>query len=222
MAHIAKRGRHVLCHPLAVRIRIGFRKIAIEKFQNAGKAESLFTRRLLSCRLFFLWATAPIRRRIAVEKQILDTRREFFEGRLQIQVIGVGGQLERALEYRRAGAGTQPPVKERAGPVRDDSGRIEIVFGAQAVASWACAVRRIEAERARLELRNGNAAVRASELFREDMLFAADDRDRNEAASKLQRGGDGLLETSRYALFDEEAVHNDFNIVILAFVEARG
>ena len=37
VAHVAKRRRHVLRHPLAIRVGTGLFKIALEKFQNALK-----------------------------------------------------------------------------------------------------------------------------------------------------------------------------------------
>src|SRR6267143_2377200 len=72
----------------------------------------------------------------------------------------------------------------------DDAGGIEIVFGAEAVAGRARAVGRIEAEGARLKLRDGNAAIGASELFGEDVVLAADDGDGDEAGGELEGGGD--------------------------------
>ncbi len=83
------------------------------------------------------------------------------------------------------------------------------------------AVGRIEAERARLNLRDGNAAIGAGEFFGIHMLFAADDGDRNEAACELQRCFDGLFEPLRNARLQQQAVDHDFYGVILAAVERR-
>ncbi len=52
----------------------------------------------------------------------------------------VSAEFERALEDCRAGAGPEAAIEERAGPIGDDFGGIEIVFGAQAVAGGARAV----------------------------------------------------------------------------------
>ena len=51
------------------------------------------------------------------------------------------------------------------------------------------------------------------------MFLAADDGDGDEAAGKFQRGSDRLFKTRRNTLLDEQAVHNDFDGVILALVE---
>src|SRR6185437_7450262 len=115
-----------------------------------------------AARILFVRAVAPIRRRITVEKQILNTGRIFLEGGLQIEMIGVGGKLEGALEDGGAGAGTEAAVEEGTSPVRDDSCGIEVVLGAKAITGGTCAIGRIEAERTRLELRDRNAAIRAS------------------------------------------------------------
>ncbi len=53
------------------------------------------------------------------------------------------------------------------------------------------------------------------------MFLAADDGDGDEAVRELERGGDGLLEARGDARLDEEAVHHDFDGVVLALVEGR-
>ena len=128
----------------------------------------------------------------------------------------------RALQIGRAGTGAEAAFEQRLGPIHDHFGGIEIVFRAEAVAFGASAVGRIEAEGARLELRNGNAAIGAGEFFGIDVLFAADDDDGDEPAGELQRRFDGLLEALRDAIFQQQAVHDDFDGVILAAVERNG
>ncbi len=135
--------------------------------------------------------------------------------------MGVSAEFERALENRGAGTWTETAIEERAGPVGDDLGRIEIVFRAETVARRARAVGRIEAERARLELRNGDAAIGAGELFGKSVLFAADDGHSDEAAGQFERGGDGLFEARGDARLDEQAVNDDFDGVVLALVDDR-
>ncbi len=135
--------------------------------------------------------------------------------------MGVSAEFERALEDRRAGARTKAAVEEWASPVRDDFGWIEIVFRAETVARRASAVGRIEAEGARLELRDRNSAIGAGKLFGKSMFFAPDDGDGDEAARQFERGGDGLLEARGDALLDEQPVNDDFDGVILALVNDR-
>src|SRR4029077_1676545 len=117
------------------------------------------------------------------------------------------GDFQSALEKRGARSGAESALEERFGPVRDHFGGIEIVLRAQAVAFGASAVRRIEAEGARLDFRHGEAAIGAGEVLEIDALGAADDGDGDEAAGKPQRGLDGLLETPGNAVLEQKAVH---------------
>src|SRR5260370_24003678 len=148
-------------------------------------------------------------------------RGKFFEGRLEIKAVGGGAEFQRAFENRGAGTSSEAAIEERAAPITDDPRRIEIVFGTEAVARGACAVGRIEAEGARLELRNGDATIGTRELFGKSVFLAADDGDSNEPACQLERGGDGLFEARGDALLDEQTVDDDFDGVIFPLVEGR-
>lgn len=53
------------------------------------------------------------------------------------------------------------------------------------------------------------------------MLLAANDGDSDEATSKLQSRGNGLLEARGDALLDQQPIDDDFDGMILAFVQAR-
>ena len=108
-------------------------------------------------------------------------RGKFFKWRFEIEAVGVGAEFERALENRGAGTRAKAAVKKRARPIGDDPGRIEIVLRAEAIAGGARAVRRIKAEGARLELRNGDAAIRTSEFFGKSVFLSANDRHGDEA-----------------------------------------
>src|SRR5580658_4202024 len=54
------------------------------------------------------------------------------------------------------------------------------------------------------------------------MFLAADDSDGDEAASQFKCRGNRLLKARGDPLLDEQAVHDDFDVVIFALVEARG
>jgi len=103
----------------------------------------------------------------------------------------------------------------------DDFGGSEIVLGTEAVAGGAGPVGRIEAERTRLQHRNGNAAIGAGKFLRKGVFLAGDDGDSDETACELQRGGDGLFEARGDTRFDEQAVDDDFDGVILALINDR-
>jgi len=53
------------------------------------------------------------------------------------------------------------------------------------------------------------------------VFLAADDGDSDETACELQRGGDGLFEARGDTRFDEQAVDDDFDGVILALINDR-
>src|SRR2546427_11571802 len=78
----------------------------------------------------------------------------------------------------------------------------------------------MEAERRGLKLRYGNSAFRAGQLFRKDLFRAVDDRDGYDAPSQLEGGVERLRQAFGYTRLDQEAVDNDFDVVILAPVEA--
>ena len=164
---------------------------------------------------------SAVRRRISVEHQILRGSRHFLERRFEIESVRVGGELQGALEHRRAGAGAKSAVEERARPIDNHARGIEIVFRAEAVAGRASAVRRIEAERSRLELRNGDAAVGAGQLFGKDVVGAADDRNRDKSRRQLQRRRDRLLEARGDSGLHQQPIDHHFDRVILPLVEHR-
>src|SRR6266852_2519523 len=219
VADAAQRGRHVLGHPLAIGIGIGFLEVALEEFEDAVEAEPFFGEDLFAGGVRHgRRGGAAVGGRPTVQDQGLHARRLFLESNLQVKAVGISAKLERPLEKGRTGAGAEAAVEERASPVRDDARGIEIVFGAEAIACGARAIGRVEAEGARLKLRDGNAAIGASELFGEDVVPAADDGDGDEAGGELEGGGDGLLEARSDARLDEQTVDDDFDGVVLAVV----
>src|SRR5260370_37940444 len=102
----------------------------------------------------------------------------------------VRGELQRALQQRRSGAGTETAVEKWPAPIRDDSRGIEIIFRAQSVARWARAIRRIKTKRARLELRHGYSAIGTGQLFGKNVVFAPNDGNRHHPPPKLERRSD--------------------------------
>src|SRR5689334_17116935 len=98
-------------------------------------------------------------------------------------------------------------------------GGIEIVLGAEAVASRTCTVGRIETKRARLKNRYADAAIGAREFFGKNVFLPADDGDRDEAGGEFERRGNGLFKARSDALLDEKAIHDDFDGVIFALIE---
>jgi len=94
-------------------------------------------------------------------------------------------QLQIAFQEHGTRTGTKSAFEKRPRPIDNDFRRIEIVFRAEAVARRARSIGRIEAERARLELRHGNAALAAGHFFREDLLRPAHYDDGDESLASL-------------------------------------
>src|SRR5258708_39988762 len=117
----------------------------------------------------------------------------------------VRAELQRALQQRGSGAGTETAVEKWPAPIRDDSRGIEIIFRAQAVARWARAIRRIKTKRAWLELRHGYSPIGTGQLFGKNVVLAPAHRNRHHPARKLERRGDRLLQPRAEPLLDQQA-----------------
>src|SRR6266700_1388348 len=76
VARAAKSGGHVLRHPLAVNVGAGLFEIPFEEFQDSGEAKSLVAFGLFSRCTFFAGRVA-VRRRIPIQKHVLDRRGKF-------------------------------------------------------------------------------------------------------------------------------------------------
>src|SRR4029077_553391 len=142
----ARGGRHVLRQPFTVVVGFRIFETALEMREDSLEIESL---------------RGPAVRRISVQDQILHFARQFFEWRSEIKAVRHGRQLQGALQKCGAGAGPKAALKQRLRPVHNYFRGIEIVLRSKSVTLRARAVRRIETERARLELRDRNAAVLA-------------------------------------------------------------
>ena len=136
-----------------------------------------------------------------VDEDVLLLGRQVFEGFLQIDVVAFGGKIDEPEQVLRGGAGTKAAVEQRLGPVGDDLGGVEIVERAEAVAFGAGTEGGIEAEAARFELRDVEAAVGAGHGGRKDLLFAVCESDEDQAVGELESLGDGGFKTLFYGGF---------------------
>src|SRR5260370_308368 len=101
----AQRGGHVLRQPLSVGIGIRLLQISLEEFQDAREAKPFFGFRFLPRR--FAPIRSSVRRRIAIQKHVLDMRGKFFKRCFEIEAVRVGAEFEGELENRGAGTGAQ-------------------------------------------------------------------------------------------------------------------
>ncbi len=86
-------------------------------------------------------------------------------------LVAVGGEVDELEQILRCGAGSQAAVEQGLGPVGDDFGGVEIVERAEAVALRTGAEGGVEAEAARFELGDVEAAVGAGHGGREELFF---------------------------------------------------
>ena len=104
-----------------------------------------------------------------VDQDVLLLGRQIFERLLQVDVVAVGGEVDEPEQVLRCGARAEAAVEQGLGPVGDDLGGIEIVERAEAVALGTGAEGGVEAEAARLEFGNVEAAIGAGHGGREHL-----------------------------------------------------
>src|SRR5260370_23164711 len=106
-----------------------------------------------------------VRRQIAMKKHVLDMRGKFFKRCFEIEAVRVVDELEGALENRGPGAWAKAAIEDRARPISNNPGGIEIVFRAEAIAGGERSIGRIEAQRTRLRRSRRNATGRTMRVF---------------------------------------------------------
>jgi len=142
VANAAECGGHVLRHPLAVGVRSGLFEISLEEFQDAGKAKAFFGLGFFPCRILFhlrrrgRWMAGSHREACSV------CARGIYRRAFRDRAVGVGAELQGALENRGGRARAEAAIKKRAAPIIDDPGRIEIILRTEAIASRASAIGR--------------------------------------------------------------------------------
>src|SRR2546429_2842523 len=65
-------------------------------------------------------AVFGVRRRVPVQKHVLDARGKFFERRIELELVRVSTQFERPLQNRGARTRPEAAFEKRAGPIIDD------------------------------------------------------------------------------------------------------
>ena len=159
----------------------------------------------------------------AVEHGILDRGGQFFERRIEVELI----MRRETLQHLKIKLVALVPTADRAGGerqvrIRDDAPRIEEADLPEPVAARARAHRIVERKEARFEFGQRVAADRAREARGKKMLFAAVHLDGERAAvrvaqRRLERFGEPLLEFRPH--FD--AVDDDFDRVLDVLFELR-
>jgi len=62
----------------------------------------------------------------AVDQYVLMTRRQLFKGRLEVNLVAIGGQMNQLEQVLRGGTGTEA-IQQRLRPIGDYLCRVKIV-----------------------------------------------------------------------------------------------
>ena len=116
--------------------------------------------------------------------------RQLLEGSAEVESVCGRGDVQHVLQVLRSRSRSETTFQQRLGPVHDDLGGIELVPAPKAVALGASAIRAVEREGARFQLRHANTAIGAGEPGRIEHLLATDYRNLHQATSELHRKSD--------------------------------
>jgi len=158
---------------------------------------------------------------------------QFADRHIEGDVVLLGDRFEHGMVdgLRIAIPRADGAVAQRAAAL-DDELRVELHHAAQAGAGGAGAVRAVEAEGARLDLRQAEAANRAGEAFGEQPVTGVfgvrDVRDQHHAVAQAQRSLHRVSQArllgillARLGPADDQAIHNCFDGVILVAIQLR-
>ena len=137
-------GGHVLHHVVAVAVGFGFFEVGAQVGEDAMEA-----------------GAAGLAFGGTVEEEVAVFFCKLGEGKLEVDFVLVGRELDEFEQVGGAAAGAHGAVEQGLGPVGDGLAGVEVVDGAEAVALRAGAVVGVEGEAAGLELGDVDAAVGA-------------------------------------------------------------
>ncbi len=127
-------------------------------------------------------------------------------------------------DFRNAAPDLSMPLKKSTLPVgsvavRHDLFGIDLNHRPDPLTTLAGPERRVERERTRFERGDVDAAIDTRHLFGKHLLFAVDDRNNDRSAGEFERGFDRFGKAFANALLHQQAIDDDFDRVIFAFVE---
>ena len=210
---------HVLLDPLALLARVGFLVAALEARHDPLEGEHV--RALAAHPVAVL--DVDLVALGAEQEQVLVLLGEVLPGQLEVDLVAVGDRLDdRLVEARVAERpGHERALADRERRVGHEQVGVDLLLGAEAGAARAGAVRRVEAEDARLELRQADAVLGAGEVLAEGELVAVEHVDDDQAVGKRGCGLDRLRQALPQVLFHHQAVDDDLDRVLELLVERR-
>ena len=157
----------------------------------------------------------------AEEEEALLVLRQLVPGPVEVDLVAVADRLDDGLVVARApnGPGDERAFADRDGRIGHEQVRVDALLRAEAHAARAGPVRRVEAEDARLELREPDPVLGAGEALGEGHRLAVDDVDRDEPVGQGERGLDRVREAVAQIRLDREPVDHDLDRVLELLVQ---
>src|SRR5215467_4338858 len=132
---------------------------------------------------------------------------------------GNGHQYIAQVVAHRLVAAEQLLLSDWNGGIGNDLGRVYLRAVTKAVTGRARSVRTVERKRPRLDRRHRYPAFGTSHSLGVQPLFAIDDRDKHQAGGQFRGRGDRVFQSILYPRLYQQAVDDDFDGVIAAFVQ---
>ena len=217
---VAVRARpvgHVLLDLLAHLLRLGLGEAPLQVLEDAGEAGAVVAHAPLVVAVAQGYAFLAG----AVDEEVALLLGQVVPGHVGVHFERRGDGLEDLLQpadgelaVRQQGA-----LVDAHGAVGHHERRVDLLGGPEAVAGGAGAVRAVEAEDARLDLGQRDAAVHAGELLAEGEGLAVGGLDLDEAVGELGGGLDGVGEPPPQALLHDQPIDDDGDVVLELLVE---
>ncbi len=223
LAHRARAQRHVFLDPLALLRRVRLLVAALEARDDPVEREHVLPPSPHAVAVLDVHALAvgPVQEAVLLLLGQLRPRLR------RVDLVAIGDRLDDGLV--EAGRARERPGHERAVVDRErrighEQVGVDLLLRAEAGAARARAVRRVEREDARLQLRQRHAVIGTGEVLREEHRLAAVERvDEDDALGEAGRGLDRLRQPQSQLAFalHDEPVDDHFDRVLELLVERR-
>ena len=213
----ARLERHVLLDPLPLLRRVGLAVATLEVLDDPLEGEHV---RAAPAHPVPVPDVDPLAVG-AVEEEVLLLLGQVLPRLLEVELPLVGDPLDDGLVEARAACrpGDERALADRKRRVGDEQIGVDLLLRAEPRAPRARAVRRVEREDPRLELREADAVLGAREALGERQLLAVDHVDHDEPFRQRDRRLDRLREPRAEIRLHHEPVDDDLDRVLELLVE---
>ena len=167
---------------------------------------------------------------IAAQQRLPGLGRQLHPRRVHPESEGLAKGLDQPLEVVAdvpAAPRSDRALRERLRLVRDDELRVDLELGAEPGAVGAGAPRRVERERARLELVERQVVVQARQVLGVHplpvlvVLWQVDEVEHDHPAGQAERGLDRVGQPAPCGILYREPVDDHFDVVLLVLLQRR-